>query len=129
MNVYIIQRESLVAMIKDASIRGLLYFEKDILTRNLELLNVQGFEYTGYTARIATARATSKRTCVCWIPRIWMRCSRRTSHYTKVHDNAPTRYAMDCQVKNSMVADGASSRAKWRTAFCSAVSRSRRARR
>ena len=27
MNVYIIQRESLIAMIKDASIRGLLYFE------------------------------------------------------------------------------------------------------
>ena len=26
--------------------------------------------------------------------------------YTKVHDNAPTRYAMDSLVKNSMVADG-----------------------
>ena len=107
MNVYIIQRESLVAMIKDASIRGLLYFEKDILARNLELLNVQGFEYTGYTARIADRKSYFEENMRLLDPKnLDALFPEDKPVYTKVHDNAPTRYAMDCQVKNSMVADG-----------------------
>lgn len=107
MNVYIIQRESLIAMIKDASIRGLLYFEKDILARNLELLNVQGFEYTGYTARIAGRKSYFEENMRLLDPKnLDALFPEDKPVYTKVHDNAPTRYAMDCQVKNSMVADG-----------------------
>ena len=107
MNVYIIQRESLIAMIKDASIRGLLYFEKDILARNLELLNVQGFEYTGYTARIADRKSFFEENMRLLDPKnLDALFPEDKPVYTKVHDNAPTRYAMDCQVKNSMVADG-----------------------
>lgn len=107
MNVYIIQRESLIAMIKDASIRGLLYFEKDILARNLELLNVQGFEYTGYTARIADRKSFFEENMRLLDPKnLDALFPEDKPIYTKVHDNAPTRYAMDCQVKNSMVADG-----------------------
>ena len=107
MNVYIIQRESLIAMIKDASIRGLLYFEKDILARNLELLNVQGFEYTGYTARIADRKSYFAENMRLLDPKnLDALFPEDKPVYTKVHDNAPTRYAMDCQVKNSMVADG-----------------------
>ena len=107
MNVYIIQRESLIAMIKDASIRGLLYFEKDILARNLELLNVQGYEYTGYTARIADCTTYFEENMRLLDPKnLDALFPEDKPVYTKVHDNAPTRYAMDCQVKNSMVADG-----------------------
>lgn len=107
MNVYIIQRESLIAMIKDASIRGLLYFEKDILARNLELLNVQGFEYTGYTARIADRKSFFEENMRLLDPKnLDALFPENKPVYTKVHDNAPTRYAMDCHVKNSMVADG-----------------------
>lgn len=107
MNVYIIQREALITMIRDATIRGLVYFEKDILARNLELLNVQGYEYAGYTARIADRKTYFDEN---------MRLLEQANLdalfdedlpvYTKVHDNAPTRYAMDSQVKNSLVADG-----------------------
>ena len=107
MNVYIIQRESLIAMIKDASIRGLLYFEKDILARNLELLNVQGFEYTGYTARIADRKSFFEENMRLLDPKnLDALFPEDKPVYTKVHDNAPTRYAMDSLVKNSMVADG-----------------------
>lgn len=107
MNVYIIQRESLITMIKDASIRGLLYFEKDILARNLELLNVQGFEYTGYTARIADRKTYFEENMRLLDPKnLDALFPEDKPVYTKVHDNAPTRYAMDCRVKNSMLADG-----------------------
>ncbi len=107
MNVYIIQRESLITMINDASIRGLTYFEKDILSRNLELLNVQGYEYTGYTAWIADRKTYFEENMRLLDPKnLDALFPEDMPVYTKVHDNAPTRYAMDSHVKNSMVADG-----------------------
>ena len=107
MNVYIIQREALITMIRDASIRGLVYFEKDILARNLELLNVQGYEYTGYTARIADCRTYFEENMRLLDPaNLDALFPEALPVYTKVHDNAPTRYAMDSRIKNSLVADG-----------------------
>ena len=107
MNVYVIQREALITMVKDATIRGLVYFEKDILARNLELLNVQGYEYTGYTARIADSRTYFVENLRLLDPaNLDALFPADLPVYTKVHDNAPTRYAMDSKVKNSVVADG-----------------------
>ncbi len=107
MNVYIIQRDTLITMVKDATIRGLLYFEKDILARNLELLNVQGFEYNGYTARIADRTSFFEENMRLLDPKnLDELFPDNLPVYTKVHDNAPTRYAMDSHVKNSLVADG-----------------------
>lgn len=107
MNVYIIQRDTLITMVKDATIRGLVYFEKDILARNLELLNVQGYEYTGYTARIADCRTYFEENMRLLDPaNLDALFPADLPVYTKVHDNAPTRYAMDSHVKNSVVADG-----------------------
>lgn len=107
MNVYIIQRESLITMIEDATIRGVVYFEREILGRNLELLNVQGFEYNGYTAWISDRKSY-------FYENMWLLQPENLDGlfndsqpiYTKVHDNAPTRYAMDSHMKNSLVADG-----------------------
>ena len=47
MNIYVIERESLIHLIHDAAVRGLVYFERDILARNLKLLNVQAYEFKG----------------------------------------------------------------------------------
>lgn len=107
MNVYVMQREALITMIKDATIRGLVYFERDILARNLELLNVQGYEYTGYTACIADRKTYFDENMRLLDPKnLDALFPHELPVYTKVHDNAPTRYAMDSKVKNSMVADG-----------------------
>ena len=57
MNLYIIERESLIQLVRDASVRGLVYFERDILARNLSLLNVQAYEFDGYLARISDMKS------------------------------------------------------------------------
>ena len=57
MNLYIIERESLIQLVRDASVRGLVYFERDILARNLSLLNVQAYEFDGYVARISDMKS------------------------------------------------------------------------
>lgn len=107
MNVYVIQREALISMIQDATIRGLVYFERDILGRNLELLNVQGYLYEGYTARIADRKSYFEENMrLLKLENLKALFPAERPVYTKVHDNAPTRYAMDSHVKNSMVADG-----------------------
>lgn len=65
MNLYIIERESLIQLVRDASVRGLVYFERDILARNLSLLNVQAYEFDGYVARISDMKSYLTRTCAC----------------------------------------------------------------
>ena len=107
MDVYIVERETLITMVQDATSRGLVYFERDILSRNLQLLNVQGLEYKGYTAHITSMKSYFDEN---------MRLLDEANLdqlfpvgkpiYTKVRDDAPTRYAMDAKVKNCMVADG-----------------------
>ena len=58
MNIYVIERESLIHLIHDASVRGLVYFERDILARNLKLLNVKAFKFGGYVARISDMKSS-----------------------------------------------------------------------
>lgn len=107
MNIYIMEREALIQMVRDASVRGFVYFERDLLARNLELLNVQGFEYTGYVARISDRRTYFEENMRLLDPaNLDALFGQGGPIYTKVRDDAPTRYAMDCKVKNAMVADG-----------------------
>lgn len=107
MNIYIMEREALIQMVRDASVRGFVYFERDLLARNLELLNVQGFEHTGYVARISDRRSYFEENMRLLDPaNLDALFGQGGPIYTKVRDDAPTRYAMDCKVKNAMVADG-----------------------
>ena len=57
MNIYIIEREFLVHMISEAYSKGMVYFDRDLLAPNLERLNVRGFEFNGYLARISDIKS------------------------------------------------------------------------
>ena len=107
MNIYVMERESLIQMVQDATVRGLTYFERDILARNLELLNVQAYEFTGYVARISDMGSYFRENMrLLDDDNLNALFGHKNSVHTKIRDDAPTRYAMDCKVKNSMVADG-----------------------
>ena len=107
MNIYIMERETLIQMIRDANIRNLTSFERDILSRNLALLNVQGIQYTGYVARICDMKSYYDENMKLLKPEnLAALFGGKNTIYTKIRDDAPTRYAMDCRIKNSMVADG-----------------------
>ena len=107
MNIYIMERETLIQMNRDANIRNLTSFERDILSRNLALLNVQGIQYTGYVARICDMKSYYDENMKLLKPEnLAALFGGKNTIYTKIRDDAPTRYAMDCRIKNSMVADG-----------------------
>ena len=52
MNVIVMGREELIAMVRDATVHNYVYLERDILAPALKILHVRGYEYTGYRARI-----------------------------------------------------------------------------
>ena len=106
MNIYVIERESLIHLIHDASVRGLVYFERDILARNLKLLNVHAYRFDGYVARVSDMKSYFDEN---------MRLLQEGSMdalfgpapiYTKIRDDNPTRYLEGSSVKNSLLADG-----------------------
>ena len=107
MNLYIIERESLIQLVRDAAVRGLVYFERDILARNLSLLNVQAYEYTGYAARLADMKSYFDENMRLLQPGSVDRLFDAANPiYTKIRDDNPTRYLEGSKVKNCLVADG-----------------------
>lgn len=107
MNIYIMERDTLVTLVKDAMVRNLLLFERDILSRNLKLLHVQSYEYTGYCARISDLQGYFDENMRLLNPEnLQQLISKKRPVYTKIRDDAPTHYVAGCSVKNTMAADG-----------------------
>ena len=106
MNIYVIERESLIHLIHDASVRGLVYFERDILARNLKLLNVQSYEFDGYAARISDMKSYFDENMKLLKDENLDSLFLGNPIYTKVRDDNPTRYINGSKAKNVMVADG-----------------------
>ncbi len=107
LNIYIIDRENLIELVRDAAARGLIYFERDILARNLELLNVQAYRYDGYVARIADMKSYFDENMRLLDPAAMAQLFDADNPiYTKIRDDNPTRYLAGSHVKHSVVADG-----------------------
>ncbi len=107
MNIYVIDRESLIQLVRDAAVRGLVYFERDILARNLSLLNVQAYEFNGYVARICDMKSYfDENMRLLKDKSVDMLFNPANPIYTKIRDDNPTRYLEGSHVKNSLLADG-----------------------
>ena len=107
LNLYIIERETLIQLIRDAAVRGLVYFERDILARNLNLLNVQAYEFDGYAARIADMKSYFDENMRLLEPgNVDKLFDPANPIYTKIRDDNPNRYLEGSKVKNSLLADG-----------------------
>ena len=107
MHIYVMRRELLVQIVKDAIVRGMSSFETDFLAKSLNQLKVQGYEYTGYRARIHDMQsyfAESLRLLEGDNLSVLFPPGRPV--YTKVRDTAPARYAMGSSVANSLFGDG-----------------------
>ena len=107
MNIYVIERESLIHLIHDASVRGLVYFERDILAHNVNILNIHALEYTGYVAHVCDMKSyfdenlklIDDRNLEALFPK-------GSPIYTKIRDDNPTRYVTGSKVVDSILADG-----------------------
>lgn len=107
MNVIVMDREELIEMVRDAQVHNLVYLERDIIAPSLKILHVNGYEYTGYRARIYDMKSYFDENMRLLDPKNMAALfPKERPVYTKVRDEAPVRYAMDCKVSNCIVADG-----------------------
>lgn len=106
MNIYIIEREFLVHMISEAYSKGMVYFDRDLLAPNLERLNVRGFEFNGYLARISDIKSYFNENMKLLKDENLDGLFGGNPIYTKIRDDNPTRYIQGSKAKNIMSADG-----------------------
>ena len=106
MNICIMERESLIKLVGDAYVLGHVYFERDILAPRLNELNVQGYKYEGYTARITDMKSYFRENMRLLEDENLESLFSGNPIYTKIRDDNPTRYINGSVAKNVMVADG-----------------------
>ena len=106
LNIYIMDRELLVSWIEKAFMRGDIYFERDILARSLDRLNVRGFRFDGYVARICDMKSYFDENMKLLDENNLDALFTPGSVYTKIRDDNPTRYINGSRAENIMAADG-----------------------
>lgn len=106
MNIYAIERELLIDQISQAFVRGYVFYERDILSPHLVTLNVQGYKYEGYCARITDMRSYFMENMKLLDDENLDALFENGQIYTKIRDDNPTRYINGAVAKNVMAADG-----------------------
>ena len=106
MNMFVVERELLIDLINTASVRGQIYFERDVLLPQLNKLNVQAYKYDGYVARICDMKSYFEENMKLLDDHNLDALFSGAPIYTKIRDDNPTRYIEGAKVQNVMVADG-----------------------
>ena len=106
MNIYVIRRTALIEMIAEAYVKGYTYFERDILLPQLDKINVQAYEFTGYVSSFHDLRSYFKESMDLLKEENLEGLFGPSPIYTKIRDDNPTRYIAGAKVKNTMAADG-----------------------
>ena len=106
MNMYLIERERLITLINDAFVRGNVYFERDVLSNQLEALNVQAYRFDGYLAYISGMKSYFDENMKLLDEANLDALFSESPIYTKIRDDNPTRYITGAKAENVMVADG-----------------------
>ena len=106
MNIFVVKRELLIDLINTAFVRGQKYFERDVLLSQIDTLNVQGFKYDGYVARISGLKSYFDENMKLLEEDNLDALFGNNAIQTKVRDDNPTRYVKGAKVENVMVADG-----------------------
>ena len=106
MSMYVVERELLINLINEASLRGNEYFERDVLIPQLSKLNVQAYKYEGYLARITGMKSYFDENMKLLDDYNVDALFGGAPIYTKIRDDNPTRYIDGAKVKNTMAADG-----------------------
>ena len=106
MNIYCIDRELLIKLIMDASVRGKTFFERDILIPLIKDLKIVAYEYEKYAARITDMKSYFEENMKLLEDENLDALFGEHPIYTKIRDDNPTRYIGKSKVVNSMLADG-----------------------
>jgi glucose-1-phosphate adenylyltransferase len=109
MQMYFMKKDLLLDLIEFCITRGKCDLVKNGFLENIDKLKIHGFEYKGYLARIDSLRNYYRYNMdlLKFNNKTWMELFFSNGQiYTKVKNDAPTKYYENCSVKNSIVSNG-----------------------
>lgn len=107
LNMFVIGKEFLMKIIQEAECHNLYSFEVDVLQHKLHEMKVMGYKYEGRFAQIDGIETYFNSNMALVDKSLRDELFNADSPiYTKVRDEAPAKYGIDADVKNSMIADG-----------------------
>ena len=106
MNLYLVEREKLIAQIERAYAQGHVFYERDVLAPMLGTDKICGYEFKGYSARITDMVSYFDENMKLLNPENLNALFDGFSVYTTVRDDNPARYCSGSKVSNSLIADG-----------------------
>ena len=106
MNIFVVERELLIDLVNTAFVRGLRYWERDVLLNQLEKLNIQAYKYEGYVARISGIKSYFEENMKLLDDANLDALFSGKPIHTKIRDDNPTRYIKGAKAVNTMAADG-----------------------
>ena len=106
-DVMILRKELLEYLVEEAFARGEYDFHRDILLKKYRTLNIMGYKYEGFLARVESIESSFTGNMALLNPDVQADLfNPRHPIYSKVKDEVAARYSVSAQVKNSLVADG-----------------------
>ena len=106
MNIFVVERELLIKLINDAFVIGQRYWERDVLLNQVDTLNIQGYKFDGYVARITGMKDYFDESMKLLDDANLDALFSGNAINTKIRDDNPTRYIAGAKSVNSMAADG-----------------------
>ena len=105
-NVMVLKRQFLLALVEDAMTHGYSSFEQDIIIKQLNSLKIYRYDFKGYYAGICSMKAYYKHNMEVLDKDVRDELFGGRDIYTKVRDSAPSKYGKEAVVSNSLVSDG-----------------------
>lgn len=107
LNIIVMKKALLEKLINDAISNNYKSFVRDIIQKNVDNLNIYGYEMKGYAATIESLESYFKVNMeLLDIANADELFNKERPVYTKERDDMPAIYGLGSNVKNSLVADG-----------------------
>lgn len=106
MSIFVIERELLIELVSTAFMQGRSFFMRDVIMPQLGKLNVQGYKYTGYVARISGMKSYFEENMKLLDDYNLDALFSSGPIYTKIRGDNPTHYKDGAKIQNVMMADG-----------------------
>jgi len=107
LNIFVMKKDFLISLINDSIARGKVSFETDVFQARCNEFSIRAYEYDNYFSKITSIGSYFAANMALLEPenakKLYLP---KRSIYTKVSDNAPAKYDLNCVVKNSLIADG-----------------------
>ncbi len=107
LDMFVMSREFLSKLVKDAASKGEHSLVADCLQARASEFNFMGYEHKGYFSRIDSNKSYFEANLALLDSDVRKRLFLPDAPiYTKIGDNGPARYGLEANVKNSLIADG-----------------------